>query len=116
MVHMVSEWELPLSKYKDYLTYMVMIFEFGTLFDWKSVLDFDARYRIAQYDMKYRRGKASSHLETFCLKARKPPAENGGGGKSKKRKESTICTQFQSKGKCSYGDNCRYQHVPPPLE
>ena len=118
--HMRTEGELEDVDLTDYLTYMVVIFEFASIYDWNSILEFDVRYREAQAQSGFRWGCEAGSLQTLCLKARRteaPGGETGAGGKRKKKKkrapvpEGEVCKNFLHKGECEYGEDCRYEHV-----
>lgn len=114
----------------QYLAYTAKIGDLGERFDWKSVLQFDREYRVAQANHGFPWASDASHLSTVMLrekgtvedKLKNAGNRNGAGTYGKPGSARSNNPRFNgyssmrepcrlfNRGKCDYRI-CRYEHV-----
>lgn len=100
-----------------YLAYTATVFDFHGKYQWSSILDYDHNYREQQAEHGFMWGQVSPMLELNILKplehqsvqrqSAKPRLSHAASGQQQKCRQWLL-----TGGNCSFGDACRYEHVP----
>ena len=103
-----------------YLAYTTKLFEWAQKYEWESILEYDFRYRELQAEHDFKWGSFSPDMELHILERRQytkqfasrrqQHSQNNARGRSERPQED--CWTFKAKGKCPFGENCKFQHTP----
>jgi len=104
MMELLREGELQPQSIPDYLAYTAKISDLASVYEWRSVLQYDDLYRRMQAENGFRWGSESPHVDRLCLRFKeKIPTTS-------EKKSSRLCINFQF-SKCTRGQACNYRHV-----
>ena len=121
---LLASGDLPRDQIELYLSYTVQVNEMLDVYEWSSILTFDARYRELQAEHSFRWGDLRMAAHSTVLQ---PKRQQGGLG-PRPRPSSTLpssgktedCKKWLASGgkQCPFGTSCRYNHrpmdAPPP--
>lgn len=116
MAALLAEGALSREDVEYYLAYTTSICQFQAKYTWKTVLQFDYKYRIMQASRGFKWGTPAEDLALHVLTvlpvkldgaSTTGKAKTGGGGS----KQRPICRQFAANGSCNFGARCQYEHV-----
>ena len=88
-------------------------------FTWESVANYDQIYRELMekflnrpWGLVYQQAWSLTLKEKDTSVNKTPSFQLGNGKKNKNKKDKELCWCF-NKGKCTYGENCRFDHSYP---
>ena len=125
LAKLLLEGKISVEAVAQYLSYNVKIAGLAHRYVWSTVLLYDREYRRSQSTYKFPWGSDVPHLVSVHLVPKSDTSKltpvkahraegsrpNMGGERSNGYQRSYPCNLYNKESGCTYGINCRFQHV-----
>ena len=117
---LVKDGQLKVEGLLYYMAYTALVSDLASKYDWLSILEFDTKYRELQAEYQFNWGTPHPHTERYYLRPRRvmvagERGRHGGANDQSKNRDIPVCRMYVARGKCSFGDTCKYRHEKPQV-